>query len=191
MLKWIVAAVLAVMALPAQAATMVRFQAIGPASGIYQLGVGVDPVEYTGTIYVDAWMPAESVMGYWCTPPLVCSYSGNTVIGRDENPDHYGSFQLVFDHLLGGMPQSADGFLGGTAAGGVAGLPPSGTGNGQGTLTNLTVSVYSEGYGPSINVWTVPNAVPEPATWLMLIAGFGLVGWALRSRPALNQVMNL
>ncbi|MCG2842789.1 FecR domain-containing protein [Sandaracinobacter sp. RS1-74] len=29
---------------------------------------------------------------------------------------------------------------------------------------------------------TVPAAVPEPATWAMMIAGFGLVGWAVRRR---------
>jgi len=27
-----------------------------------------------------------------------------------------------------------------------------------------------------------PSPVPEPATWLMMIAGFGLVGWSLRRR---------
>jgi hypothetical protein len=31
----------------------------------------------------------------------------------------------------------------------------------------------------------VPQAVPEPATWAMMIAGFGLVGSTLRRRPAI------
>jgi hypothetical protein len=32
-----------------------------------------------------------------------------------------------------------------------------------------------------------PQGVPEPATWAMMIAGFGLVGVALRRRPALQR----
>jgi hypothetical protein len=30
------------------------------------------------------------------------------------------------------------------------------------------------------------DPIPEPATWAMLIAGFGLVGTAARRRPALQ-----
>ncbi len=30
----------------------------------------------------------------------------------------------------------------------------------------------------------VAAAVPEPATWLMMIVGFGAIGWGLRRRPA-------
>jgi hypothetical protein len=48
------------------------------------------------------------------------------------------------------------------------GIPPGGTG----TIT------YNTGYV------TVPTAVPEPATWAMMIAGFGLAGAALRRRRA-------
>ncbi|MFA7440507.1 MAG: PEPxxWA-CTERM sorting domain-containing protein [Sphingomonadaceae bacterium] len=37
-----------------------------------------------------------------------------------------------------------------------------------------------------VSFWTVPGgetpAVPEPATWLMMIAGFGLIGSAMRRR---------
>jgi hypothetical protein len=34
----------------------------------------------------------------------------------------------------------------------------------------------------SIAAQAIPGAVPEPATWAMLIAGFGMVGFALRRR---------
>jgi len=37
----------------------------------------------------------------------------------------------------------------------------------------------------SDNPVTAPGAVPEPATWALMIAGFGLVGAALRRRPVL------
>ncbi len=33
------------------------------------------------------------------------------------------------------------------------------------------------------------SEVPEPATWLTMIAGFGMVGFALRRRGAVNQVL--
>ena len=35
---------------------------------------------------------------------------------------------------------------------------------------------------------TIGNAVPEPATWAMLISGFGLVGAAMRRRPLQRSV---
>lgn len=44
-------------------------------------------------------------------------------------------------------------------------------------LSTLTVTYRSS--SPEV---TLPTAVPEPATWAMMIAGFGLVGASLRSR---------
>ncbi len=32
------------------------------------------------------------------------------------------------------------------------------------------------------------GSVPEPATWAMMIAGFGMVGWAMRRRTAVAEV---
>jgi hypothetical protein len=32
----------------------------------------------------------------------------------------------------------------------------------------------------------VNSAVPEPATWALMILGFGAIGYALRRRPAVN-----
>jgi hypothetical protein len=32
----------------------------------------------------------------------------------------------------------------------------------------------------------IPGSVPEPATWLMMIAGFGLVGLAMRRRARMR-----
>ncbi len=54
------------------------------------------------------------------------------------------------------------------------------------------LSFQSSTSGPSgmalDNVAVVANPVPEPATWAMLIAGFGLVGVALRSRKRFARV---
>ncbi len=35
---------------------------------------------------------------------------------------------------------------------------------------------------PGDNIRVITSAIPEPATWAMLIAGFGMVGFALRQR---------
>ncbi|MBO9712568.1 MAG: PEP-CTERM sorting domain-containing protein [Sphingomonas sp.] len=52
-----------------------------------------------------------------------------------------------------------------------------------GSFTLLSFSTPSNvGSG---NALLVSNAVPEPATWLMLIGGFGAVGFALRRRQRL------
>lgn len=62
-----------------------------------------------------------------------------------------------------------------------------------GDYFNLTVSSFFgedlapggsiEAYGQGRLSLRFASEVPEPATWTMLIAGFGLVGGALRSRP--------
>ncbi len=35
--------------------------------------------------------------------------------------------------------------------------------------------------------WGGPN-IPEPATWAMMLSGFGLVGWAMRRRQSIGSV---
>ncbi|WP_421935694.1 PEPxxWA-CTERM sorting domain-containing protein [Phenylobacterium sp.] len=41
---------------------------------------------------------------------------------------------------------------------------------------------YTAAHGTSLRFETYMDAVPEPATWAMMIAGFGLAGGALRRR---------
>ena len=55
-------------------------------------------------------------------------------------------------------------------------LPPPGGGGGGGTLPP----------GPPIPPPPVISAVPEPATWIMMIAGVGMIGWQLRRRRAIG-----
>lgn len=57
------------------------------------------------------------------------------------------------------------------------------------------VSVISFGYGENVGIdnirWdvrTIESAVPEPATWAMMVLGFGIVGATMRRRsPALRM----
>jgi len=50
------------------------------------------------------------------------------------------------------------------------------------TITGTTFSSPVGGGGSFIRVVTTDAVIPEPATWAMLIAGFGLVGAAARRR---------
>jgi hypothetical protein len=55
---------------------------------------------------------------------------------------------------------------------------------------NHTVGNYvTMGQGTKLPlVASVPGAVPEPSSWLMLLAGFGVIGLALRARPGSDRV---
>jgi hypothetical protein len=67
----------------------------------------------------------------------------------------------------GGEPDNAG--LVGLAIAGIANITVHGTSNGNG--------VYSGTYS------FAPGAVPEPATWAMMLIGFGAIGHAMRRRP--------
>lgn len=51
------------------------------------------------------------------------------------------------------------------------------------TTNDVTLTTESTSEDPSESTSTVPTTpIPEPATWVMMIAGFGLVAWRLRRR---------
>jgi hypothetical protein len=52
-----------------------------------------------------------------------------------------------------------------------------------GTARSVVLSGVSQAVGwDDVTITTADGAIPEPATWAMLIAGFGLVGAAVRGR---------
>lgn len=62
-------------------------------------------------------------------------------------------------------------------------------------LTDGTWRLYAEGSnsgetGALAGTFTITRAIPEPATWAMMLFGFGAVGFAMRRnrRPALAQL---
>lgn len=71
-------------------------------------------------------------------------------------------------------------------------LVPNGSGNGYlqadytGTNTTraylLSSGTPSSGTGALVTEFVTTSAVPEPATWVMMLVGFGMVGFSLRSR---------
>ncbi|MEG3122440.1 PEPxxWA-CTERM sorting domain-containing protein [Sphingomonas sp. GB1N7] len=62
-----------------------------------------------------------------------------------------------------------------------------GTGTGLGFPATITQLVY-ENTGASLTVAAAGGAVPEPATWGMMILGFGMIGAAARKRSVKTTV---
>ncbi len=109
-----------------------------------------------------------------------------------------GTFSFAgFDLINSATPTNAgyfaQGFLGSSLVGFSTGAPTAGTtlagiGGIVGTLDRLTINVNNLTVGQAIaasidniNVSaTVVPTVPEPATWGLMLAGFGLVGASLR-----------
>lgn len=68
------------------------------------------------------------------------------------------------------------------------------------TGTFSTVTFYGDGFGEylvaggtiryaTVDIGSVDGAIPEPEAWLLMIAGFGLVGGALRRRNAMEKAI--
>ena len=62
-----------------------------------------------------------------------------------------------------------------------------GVGAGTFTLTMVgTPGTQNGSFGGSVAFLANQSAVPEPATWAMMLMGFGAVGYSLRRRPSLR-----
>jgi hypothetical protein len=54
----------------------------------------------------------------------------------------------------------------------------------SGTMTLEFATLSGDNVGPVLDNVLVTQAVPEPATWAMMIGGFGLIGGAMRRRAS-------
>lgn len=67
-----------------------------------------------------------------------------------------------------------------------------GAGSATGNFSTLGIEVGRNGNQPELShlsFWTAGVAIPEPATWAMLITGFGLVGGAMRRRDRISTAI--
>jgi uncharacterized membrane protein YgcG len=107
--------------------------------------------------------------------------------GRDDVPLAVLQPGMILDAAALGPVDSAGGYIGYTGGGGYGGAGGGSSGGGGGGSGGGGGGSGSGG----TDVPTVPivpttpvSPVPEPATWAMMVAGFGLVGAAMR-RPLL------
>lgn len=117
--------------------------------------------------------------------------------GRGEGEGEGASSAQPFARLLplaaslGGDPAFSGGNGGFAGGGGFPGggggglfpvLPDPVTDSGSGTDSGQAGGPQIPGEIPGVGV---PAAIPEPRVWLLLLTGFGLVGWTVRSRRRL------
>jgi PEP-CTERM motif len=126
-------------------------------------------------------------------PSLVFSGFGGTV---EIVKAGGGTFSFAgFDFGNGGSSGSylSEGFLGGSSIGFAFGSDaPIGIGIGgiTGVMDRLTINISgAPTVFAAIDNINVTDTVPEPATWAMMLAGFGLVGSSMRRRA--NQTVRV
>jgi hypothetical protein len=158
--------------------TLVGPVALGNANG---LGAVVQPGNSPGTLTIDGNLTA-----YYTTFEIeLAGLSSFDRLVVDGSASFFGS-QVIFSLTEGGyVPSIGDSFTWLTASGGTSGL---------GTLA-WSIYVTSPGgvsswqppsgmevafYGDRIEFTTAP--IPEPSTWVTLLAGLGLLGFATRRR---------
>jgi hypothetical protein len=183
MVRWIVAAALVSAAMPATAASFFAVlsgdQEVPP---VMTPATGEGRITVLGDImrvlidYRDLTTPLTVAHIHCCAPR---GMNAGVAVDLDKIPlpqTLSGSFERMFD-LSMDMTYSAS-FLnanGGTAAGARAALLSAF--NAETAYINLHTQRFPPG-----EIRGQIAVVPEPGTWAMLIAGFGLVGGALRRR---------
>jgi hypothetical protein len=107
--------------------------------------------------------------------PLPESFVGGQILSGTYLPSNYGDYEFTFfDNVT-----SFAGFN---------------TLTGNGTWTLYVDDVFPEDGGTvaggwSLDIVTSAGGVPEPATWAMMIGGFGLAGTAIRRRRSTTAVV--
>lgn len=189
MKKILVAALLAATAMPTSAATYIRYTGTGVGNGTtIAQGTGVTLQTGPGTFQVEiVAIISDGLSGCQGVPQKGCGLDGNNITGSVNIPGTaLGSVTLTFDGPLADWPITADHFVSGTAGGTFGGMTTST--HWSGTVSSLSVELFelstTRGFtGTTMSFgFTSSDAVPEPASWALMIGGFAIAGAALRGR---------
>ncbi len=167
----------------AAASAFLRDAAMNYALGVQTLNnLGVRNILITGfpvasDPFLDRSLEAE---GYLSTSLANLSLAGDTTLYRFSYLDFFGRLQS--DPASLGLPPLDVGttcIAAGAQASGCAGIFSF-------DGTHPTAAVQSALFRDIDRQFMLTAAVPEPATWAMMIVGFGLVGFALRRRQRMT-----
>ncbi len=181
MVRLIIALMLAALPVAAHSATIVTYTGSGPGTGSEYDAISGITTPTQGT----ASFQLSFDLDFFCLGDTQCSVSGNQMTAHSEGTNlPTRDIALNFNYALSGFPLSAAGFLGGSQSFEYGG-PDSYT-TFLATIDQLDVTVAD---GPSMIladfqmfISARPVAVPEPASWAMLILGLGAIGTAMRRR---------
>ncbi|MFN7173140.1 MAG: PEPxxWA-CTERM sorting domain-containing protein [Thermaurantiacus tibetensis] len=144
-------------------------------------GNPLTPGDRFGLVFERAYNALPTLTDQWVTDTVTSATKLWTfgVFGFEADPMGFGSPYIPFgtwqSWLGANFPNAAIvGFSAGVGSGWV--------GNFTGAVDNVTWTIG--GVTSSFNFEVTGGVIPEPATWAMLIAGFGLVGGAMRRRRA-------
>jgi hypothetical protein len=138
-------------------------------TGIYTIEFGVYPINF---------------YGYY-------AITGNKLSFDNYHGENYFADFYFDSDLNGDLPTTADGFLLGSYHPNGGKCSCAEFYREVGDIDHLSVRVYDApaGEGWSYNSRTISwSAIPEPATWAMMITGFGAAGYAARRRRSIASV---
>lgn len=141
----------------------------------------------TGTVaYSTVANPFGSLSNFLASSGSVAGYGWGSLYTFASDSGSYGGQTLTITHddgvsvYVNGSTTALAGFTAGpTSAITESIVLPTGT-------TSYVIAYGRENGSPSVLQLSLSGAVPEPATWAMMVLGFGIVGYSMRRRPRIS-----